>query len=430
MGGTCEHDPGLISKGNNRLGGIRLAVRVVALVAAVLAVVPIIPWSSAPLIVPALSPYVAIVSVIAVRSFGWATLVGLPVLLIVSVRRRWLCRWLCPVGLCAEYLGRLSPMSASRSRHVPPIGKWLVAFSVAGACVGYPLLVCLDPLAVFCGIFSLLREPLVEAGKVSAAALGVVVIVTVLLPGSWCLRMCPLGAMQELLIVPSRLLARLRNRPASSSEPDQPDAVRPARRSVLAMGVGALFGSVGVALGLGARRNSRDPECRVLRPPGAVDEWQFHQLCLRCGNCARACPVEIIDLDWYSERVAGWLTPVVSIRDDYCREDCDACMRVCPSGAIPLRSLAEKASALIGVVHIDMDRCTPALGGECQTACVPACPFDAIHIRKWTWQDDRRYPIIDSAKCPGCGACVLACSPMDALMILPRGFQANTRGSS
>ncbi len=126
-------------------------------------------------------------------------------------------------------------------------------------------------------------------------------------------------------------------------------------------------------------------------------------------------------LDWDSETIAGWLTPVLSFRHDYCREDCNACMQVCPSGAIPIRSLAEKIHAPIGIARLDMHRCTPALWGQCETECVEACPFDALHLRTPTPEDSREYPIIDDAKCPGCGACVLACSPMDALTIRPHG---------
>jgi len=409
----------MVSEKRRRRGVPRLVVRLVASAAAVLLVVPIVPWPSAPSIVPALSPYVSITSAMATRSLGWATLICLPVLLTVLVRRRWLCRWVCPVGLCVEYVGRLSPMSASRSKRLPPIGKWLVALAVAGACVGYPLLVFLDPLAMFCGAFSLGRGPLAAAGGVSAGALAVVVAIAIMLPGAWCLRLCPLGAAQDVLILPARLLFRGRSTPAPSAKPDSSGTVLPARRSLLAAGMGALCGGAGLTLGLRARAGPLDHARRELRPPGSVDEWQFHQLCLRCGNCARACPVGIIRPDWRPAKIAGWLTPVLCIEGDYCREDCDACMQVCPSGAIPRRSLTQKASTPIGLAHVNMNRCLLALDRECQTMCVTACPYDAIRLHKWTWEDDRRYPIIDPIKCPGCGACVLACRPMDALAVLP-----------
>ena len=56
------------------------------------------------------------------------------------------------MGLLAESAGRLSPVSPGRCRRLPPIGKGIVLVSLgAAASFGYPLLVWLDPLAMFSG---------------------------------------------------------------------------------------------------------------------------------------------------------------------------------------------------------------------------------------------------------------------------------------
>jgi len=188
---------------------------------------------------------------------------------------------------------------------------------------------------------------------------------------------------------------------------------------VLGIAAGAVCAGVGARLGLTARASGPDRSATALRPPGAVAPWQFSQLCLRCGNCARACPAGIIHADWEPDTIAGWLAPAVSFKEDYCREDCCACMQVCPSGAIVRGNLEEKLQRPIGLAHVDLDKCLLALDQECRTMCLPACPYEAITLKEWTWEDDQRYPIIQTDQCPGCGACVPACTPMDAINIRP-----------
>jgi ferredoxin len=170
-----------------------------------------------------------------------------------------------------------------------------------------------------------------------------------------------------------------------------------------------------------ARAEGRKPS--LLRPPGAVPPRLFGQLCIRCGNCVRACPAGIIEAQWETDPIGDWLTPHLSIKADYCREDCNACMQVCPSGAIQRANLDQKPQHPIGLAHVEMDRCLLALNQECRTMCLESCPYQAIHLHKWTWEDDRRYPIIEAQKCPGCGSCKLACTPMDAIEILPPGVE-------
>ncbi|MFH1923184.1 MAG: 4Fe-4S binding protein [Planctomycetota bacterium] len=214
---------------------VRLGVRCCVLVVAVVLALDVLPWSRGPMVVPALSVHVLVGSAVAIRAIGLATWVGLPVLLIVLVRRRWFCRYVCPVGLMTEYAGRvrsprkslelieepLTPNPSPRKRgegsrvsdrlsvkRLPHLGRWIVLLTLGGACFGYPLFLWLDPLAIFGGAFTLWHDPLSLAGRVSAATLGAILLLSLLVPGAWCLRICPLGATQDLLSLPRTWLGR------------------------------------------------------------------------------------------------------------------------------------------------------------------------------------------------------------------------------
>ncbi len=399
----------------------RTIVRCCSLAAAVVLVLGLLPWKEAVLVVPAASPYVATATTIATRSVGAATLIAAPMLVLVLVRRRWLCRWLCPVGLMTECAGRLSPVSASRCKRVPPLGKGIVLLSIAAACFGFPLLLWLDPLTLFSAVVGLACDPLPTAGYVAAGVMGGLLVLSFALPGAWCRRVCPLGATQELLAIPARVFSRKRIAPAEQGNGDSQHPQEVPRRSLLAMAAGAVCAGLGARFGLVGRAQGQGRSSPVLRPPGAAPAWQFPQLCLRCGNCTRACPAGIIHVDWQSKTIADWLTPVVSIENDYCREDCCDCMQVCPSGAIVRGDLAAKREHPIGLAHVDLNRCRLALNLDCRTMCLEECPYEALVLREWSWEDGLVYPVVQVDKCPGCGACVLACSPMDAITILPHG---------
>ncbi|HUT12293.1 MAG TPA: 4Fe-4S dicluster domain-containing protein [Thermoguttaceae bacterium] len=400
---------------------LRTLVRCCALAAAVVATLGLLPWPEAVLVVPGASPFVATAATIATRSVGVAALIAAPVLVVVLVRRRWFCRWLCPVGLMAECAGRLSPVSASRCRRVPPIGKAVVLLSLAGACFGFPFLLWLDPLVLFSAAFGLAHDPLPSAGRIAAGALAGLLVLSFALPGVWCRRLCPLGATQELAAMPGRVFSRRRMASAQQGDGDERNRPWLPRRSVLAMALGAVCAGVGARFGLVGRAQGQERLSSVLRPPGAAPPWQFPQLCLRCGNCVRACPAGIIRAARQSETIGDWLTPVVSIENDYCREDCCACTQVCPSGAIIPGNAAAKHQRPIGLAHVDLNRCRLTQNLDCHERCVKECPYEAITMREWSWEDGLIYPIVHAQKCPGCGACVLACSPMDAIRVLPPG---------
>ena len=354
------------------------------------------------MVVPAVSPYVAICSAVALRSLSIATLVGLPVLLIVLIRRRWFCRRVCPMGLILETVGKLRPGRTRLVAKLPRIGQWVALLTLAGACVGYPLFLWMDPLAIFAGYFGLLGQPAGVAGLIAGVALPVVLILTLLWPGIWCRKICPLGATQDLLALPGRVVRQriVRQEKSPPRTPLLSDGRPLARRSLLAMCLGVVWATATL-------RERRAGGSRPIRPPGSVGEQQFVGLCVRCGNCIKACPTGIIRPELEPRGIAGFLAPVIRFDESYCLEDCCRCTEVCPSGAIRRLSLEEKKKTPIGLAKVELELCLLYEDQEC-SACVNHCPYEAITI-KFNEEQYIAEPRIDATKCPGCGACQVAC---------------------
>jgi len=92
----------------------------------------------------------------------------------------------------------------------------------------------------------------------------------------------------------------------------------------------------------------------------------------------------------------------------YCREDCNACTQVCPSGALTALDLPTKRRYVMGEALVDTTLCLTTLGQKDCDACHIACPYQAVAI---VWDDARylAYPLVDTNRCNGCGACEVAC---------------------
>jgi ferredoxin-type protein NapF len=380
------------------IGGKRSSRRVAQLAcfAATIALLwPLPVWKSAPRFIIQISPFAAVCSSIALRSIGVGTGIGLLSALIAIWRNRWFCRYVCPVGLLVEFLSRVGLKRViwwSRRRF--QLGPLLVFATVAGAIVGYPIFLWMDPLAIFSSVLALRIAGRLMAGILAALLLCLVIILSVTSGALWCARICPLGATQDLL-------GKLRRKHASMPEP-----VVSARRAFLCgaagIGIGLLAEKIGAARG----------ETAPLRPPGARKEDVFAGLCLRCDSCLRVCPSNIIVPDLGRAGVAGLLAPIIRYQKNYCLETCNACTQVCPSGALQALDLKRKCEYRIGEALVDGSVCLVTLEQKDCDACVRACPFDAVRIH---WDEEKyvAWPAIELSKCNGCGACEIACPTKD-----------------
>jgi ferredoxin len=82
----------------------------------------------------------------------------------------------------------------------------------------------------------------------------------------------------------------------------------------------------------------------LMRPPGALPEEDFIARCLRCGQCMRICPTNIIQPAGMEGGLEGLWTPILNFRigTSGCQLNCIACGQICPSAAIRPISLDEK----------------------------------------------------------------------------------------
>ncbi len=365
-------------------------------------------------LIPALSPHVAVIGAVAARAVGLAALAAVPMLVVVTLRRRWFCRLLCPMGLIVDSCAKARPGAKYSYQKVPPLGQWLFLATLGGAIVGWPLFLWLDPLSIFTASLNASRWPLDAAAIGAWSAMATLVVMSLIFPKFWCFKLCPLGGMQEMLF-DLKLLATKKK----EQSPNSLSGVSLGRRS-------AIFTGLGLAGGLVVALSDRERAQPQLRPPGAVDDTKFKGLCARCGNCVKACPSAIISHDIRLADPAGLMTPIVHYEkgakkaedfDKYCQEKCHACTRACPTGAIASLSLAEKLCRPIGLAEVYMPQCLLQHGGDCGY-CLTCCPQDAISLSEIDVFDVRI--IIDEGKCNGCGACAVIC-PVKVINIVPNG---------
>lgn len=179
----------------------------------------------------------------------------------------------------------------------------------------------------------------------------------------------------------------------------------------------------------------------LIRPPLAgADLAAFLDKCLRCGQCMRACPTHVIQPAGLQAGIEGLWTPRLVPRLGYCIYECDSCGRACPSGAIPRFTLEEKHSAAMGLAYVDTTRCIPWRGwqrrheegwvadehncGVCEEVC--PVPGKAIHFRyeyvgeegltgrarargDTAGRQELRMPYVIEDRCVGCGFCESMC---------------------
>jgi polyferredoxin/Pyruvate/2-oxoacid:ferredoxin oxidoreductase delta subunit len=329
-------------------------------------------------------------------------------------------------------------LTAILQRPIGPQDSWLVASLQTGL---------LDPIVLMHRSFNLVILALIE-GRIypGAMLIGALFLLFTLLclwvPRFYCRFVCPLGALLGLLsrwsiwrigkkenrCADCRLcekdcegacapagtirvsecvlcmncldacrhdLIGYRPQPSAAGQHETPDWTR---RQVVASLAAGLVAAPMLRLD-GAAAAGWNPE--VVRPPGALAEADFLARCLKCSQCMRVCPTQVIRPAGLQSGFEGLWTPMLDFRvgSSGCQHNCVACSTVCPTAALrPLSvderlgrgAFAQAGPLRLGMAFVDHGRCLPwAMDTPC-IVCQENCPVSpkAIFTRE-VWQPVR-----------------------------------------
>jgi ferredoxin-type protein NapG len=165
-----------------------------------------------------------------------------------------------------------------------------------------------------------------------------------------------------------------------------------------------------------------------LRPPGAVSEEKFVELCIRCSRCVEVCPYNSILREGSVFRLRIGV-PIIDVTEKACYL-CMKCPSVCPTGALN-PNLKKPENVKMGIAVINETKChnyvfakdeissEETVSATICSTCYNVCPFPdkAIVLKQMI------LPVV-TEYCTGCGICTERC-PVEpkAINILPSGME-------
>jgi ferredoxin len=335
------------------------------------------------------SPNMFLLSFLSQKSLVWLNALGVITLAITIFRKRWVCRYICPAGAVCDLASKIS--RGSRKPLRLRLNRYLAIISLVLALFGIPVFFIIDPFNIVHMSLEVFRTGIGIQSLVKATGLIVIILLSIILPFSWCSSICPLGGLQLLMYDLKNAL------PKSISNLK---VGQKSRRLFLA-------GIAGVAAGAFIPHSLFAGKKKFIRPPFSLPDPKLNIVCARCGNCSSACPTRIIGPSPDIRDIESFLTPIVDFTESYCLPECKLCGDICPSGAIRRFSLEDKKDHIMASAVINVDDCLLQQLKECDL-CRYHCKYEAIEIARNN-NDQIKLPRVIEDKCTGCAACKIIC---------------------
>lgn len=170
--------------------------------------------------------------------------------------------------------------------------------------------------------------------------------------------------------------------------------------------------------GLAVIQDKQIPERQTPpKPAGAQSLKHFTTNCTACQLCVSVCPNHVLRP---SNKLETLMQPEMQFEDGFCRPECVRCSEVCPTGAIQKITTAEKSSIQIGHAVWIKQNCIVETDGERCGNCAKHCPVGAIlMVDQGGLDPDLKIPVVNTARCIGCGECEYVCParPFSAIYV-------------
>ncbi len=395
-----------------------------------------------------LDPLAAIGTALATHTLYRGLLWALATVCLTIIFGRFFCGWVCPFGSLHHFTGYLGNrkkpaakrIALNRYRKAQCIKYFVLVFVLAMA--AFPSIAVtlqtglLDPLPLITRSFNLALLPIIDVASAAQrfyegawlilAIFLTAVLFNLVIPRFYCRFICPLGALFGVLSRFSiwrigqnqsecthcklceksceggcepdsnirtgecvlclncrddceKEIISYQTQPSLAGEITDPDISR--RGFVLSLAGGILaVPAVRLSNKLGGNWYHK-----VIRPPGALAEEEFLERCIKCGQCMRICPTNVIQPAGIDGGLENLWTPVLNNRigSSGCQLNCTACGQVCPTSAIRPITLSEKSGIgefaeagpiRLGTAFVDRNRCLPwAMDKPC-IVCQENCP--------------------------------------------------------